>query len=302
MSRIGRNNAGDDPFLRDGWSVESSSGDWPTLMSPNRTEVFNIERAGYGYGGERENVFKDLINENSKSGIYELRIRSIDGETRVVYLGRTNDLGRRLLTYSKTGSHQPHNINLTLKRGDSIEYRYRPTNDYIKEEKYLLDRYRYDFNVMDQGAGASWHPIRHTRSYINTMRDYFDKKQNIIKEMKRRNKLEMEKSFGRASDENPEGCELMTERFDGMMDPLENCRLMEQLFEGTTQHFDSIDNKLEGMKNRLRSKPSVRAKRPRDIGDADESGVDLEEAADGLSEMGGVVDDLLPVLEFLAVL
>lgn len=75
------------------------------------------------------------------AGVYELRV---DG--RVMYLGSTRNLKRRISTYQANGSHLALKLSRAIEAGKRIEARWAITHGHRFVEKDLLQRIEYPWN------------------------------------------------------------------------------------------------------------------------------------------------------------
>ena len=107
-------------------------------------------------------------------GIYEWRATRGDQPNRVVYAGSTcardngcSRLRSRILDYCSDGNHKADLINDALKKGYTLEVRYKEAanvDDARKMENQLLDKYDYAWNITNNGSVRKILPKRRRAS------------------------------------------------------------------------------------------------------------------------------------------
>ena len=140
--------------LSQNWSA------WKTAMVPlyNGANTENRHQNQVGF------IWKHILNDHNLielCGIYEWRAVRQDQPNRVIYIGSTctrcgnfEQLRSRILGYCSHGNHKAALINDALRKGYTLEVRYKQTWDEPQArnlENELLDMYDYAWNVRRNG-------------------------------------------------------------------------------------------------------------------------------------------------------
>lgn len=141
----------------EGWS------NWKKAMVPVVTNGYTQNRGRNQEGFIWKNILKEGTIPRDLCGIYEWRtIRQGQPKRgQVVYVGSTctrrgtfHWLQNRILGYCSTGNHKKDLINEALKRGYTLEVRYKEANDEEDaktKENELLAKYNYAWNIRNNG-------------------------------------------------------------------------------------------------------------------------------------------------------
>lgn len=111
-------------------------------------------------------IWKNILEEGTipcnLCGIYESRTVRQHQPNRVVYVGSTctrrgrfDCLQNRIRRYCSTGNHKTALINDALRRGYTLEVRYKVANDEEDaktQENELLEKYNYAWNIRNNNA------------------------------------------------------------------------------------------------------------------------------------------------------
>ena len=134
---------------------------WKKAMVPlyDRTNTVNRDQNQVGF------IWKYILNYGNLPelcGIYEWRAIRQNQPNRVVYVGSTcsrcghyEPLQSRILGYCSHGNHKAALINDALRKGYTLEVRYKPTWDEPQARKLendLLDMYDYAWNERRNGG------------------------------------------------------------------------------------------------------------------------------------------------------
>lgn len=132
-------------------------------MVPVVTNGYTQNRGRNQEGFIWKNILKEGTIPRDLCGIYEWRtIRQGQPKRgQVVYVGSTctrrgtfHWLQNRILGYCSTGNHKKDLINEALKRGYTLEVRYKEANDEEDaktKENELLAKYNYAWNIRNNG-------------------------------------------------------------------------------------------------------------------------------------------------------
>jgi len=139
------------------------SSDWKKAMIPVATNGYTQNRGNNQEGFIWKHILEKGAIPKDLCGIYEWRTIRQDQPNRVVYVGSTCTRGRRgpfrrlqnrILGYCRTGNHKNALINDALKRGYTLEVRYKVADDEEDaktQENDLLAKYNYAWNIRNNG-------------------------------------------------------------------------------------------------------------------------------------------------------
>ena len=139
------------------WSV------WKKAMVPENDGENTVSR----WQNQEGFIWKKLLSDTHLTelcGIYEWRAIQQDQPNRVIHVGSTctrqcgsnfEKLRSRILGYCNHGNHKKGQINQALRRGYTLEVRYKKAkdeNDAKKQENDLIDKYDYAWNKRCNGG------------------------------------------------------------------------------------------------------------------------------------------------------
>ena len=136
---------------------------WKKAMVPVVTNGYTQNRGRNQEGFIWKNILKEGTIPRDLCGIYEWRTirQGQPKRAQVVYVGSTcrrhgtfHWLQNRILGYCSTGNHKKDLINEALKRGYTLEVRYKEANDEEDaktKENELLAKYNYAWNIRNNG-------------------------------------------------------------------------------------------------------------------------------------------------------
>lgn len=136
---------------------------WKKAMVPVVTNGYTQDRGRNQEGFIWKNILEEGTIPSDLCGIYEWRAIRQGQPKRVVYVGSTCTRGRRgpfhrlqnrILGYCSTGNHKTALINDALRRGYTLEVRYKVANDEEDaktQENELLEKYNYAWNIRKNG-------------------------------------------------------------------------------------------------------------------------------------------------------
>ena len=134
---------------------------WKKAMVPAKDSENTVSRQQNQEGFIWEKIQSDS-NLLELCGIYEWRAIRQGQPNRVIYVGSTctrrgicEKLRSRILGYFNHGNQKEHLINQALRRGYTLEVRYKKTeneNDAKKQENDLLKKYNYAWNKRCNGS------------------------------------------------------------------------------------------------------------------------------------------------------
>lgn len=150
----------EDSYLRRPQSQDWSG--WKKAMVPENNGKNTVSR----WQNQEGFIWKKLLSDTNLTelcGIYEWRaIEQDQTNPVVVYVGSTctrrgicKKLHSRILGYCYHGSHKKDQINQALRRGYTLEVRYKEAKDEVdakKQENDLLDKYDYAWNKRRNGG------------------------------------------------------------------------------------------------------------------------------------------------------
>lgn len=132
---------------------------WKKAMVPLNDGIYTASR---GQNQEGRFIWKNILNLPELCGIYEWRAIRQGEPNRVVYVGSTcircgnyEPLQSRILGYCSHGDHKEDLINDALRKGYTLEVRYKQAGNEPqarKLENELLDMYDYAWNERRNGG------------------------------------------------------------------------------------------------------------------------------------------------------
>ena len=150
-----RENSNLQPPQSQDWSV------WKKAMVPKKDGENTVSR----WQNQEGFIWKKIQSDSNLlelCGIYEWRAIRQHQPNRVVYVGSTctrrgicEKLPSRILGYCNHGNHKKDQINQALRRGYTLEVRYKKAkdeDDAKKQENDLLDKYDYAWNKRRNGG------------------------------------------------------------------------------------------------------------------------------------------------------